>query len=69
VVDDALTNHPNGCQQGLVLAEVRNRLNLRRLDDQRRLLAAWYKLFQDGTLCWGTDLTNASQPFFHKAAN
>lgn len=32
---------------------------------QQRILTAWHRLFQDGKLIWGYDITNPGHPFYH----
>lgn len=56
---------PGFAQEGVVLAEARDELNLQDLAGQQELLTEWHELFSEGKLSWGYDIDNPNSPFFH----
>ncbi len=57
---------PGWAQESVVLREAAERLKaLHDEEKQRQVLAAWHDLFRKGVLCWGYNIDNPSNPFFH----
>lgn len=52
-------------QAGVILNEVRSRLNPRTVDEQQAALTVWHDLLRTGILAPGFDFSNANLPFIH----
>ena len=67
VIEECLSKGAGYSQEGVVLREVGERLNI--FNDQRiqqDLLTIWHDQFRAGHLSWGLNIDNPNAPFFHK---
>ena len=66
IAEECLAKGPGYSQEGVVIREATQRLQLRNnLPMQQKLLTCWHDLFREGPLSWGYDVDNPGSPFFH----
>ncbi len=65
LAQDCAQRGPGYAQEGVVLSEIVNKVEPKSLEEQQQILQVWHKLFAEGKLVWGYDLSNPSIPFFH----
>jgi hypothetical protein len=57
---------PGMAQEPVALRQAASALNASTdIRLQQQILTAWHRLFQEGRLIWGYDITNPGHPFYH----